>query len=104
MSDSESCNSRNSSGEELSDHEDAVEQSSVVQPYMYEPPAESDYHEEETDEDGIPRATLEARFNKTLATSSWYGYACIVCLYCNILSTADAKSFAHFVHTTTHTY
>jgi hypothetical protein len=36
-----------------------VEQSSVVQPYQFEPVA-SDYEEDETDEDGILRETLEA--------------------------------------------
>ena len=49
-----------------------VEQSSVVQPYQFEPVADSDYEEDETDEDGILRETLEARFTKTVAVSSWY--------------------------------
>ncbi len=67
MSDSESLVSQTET-EESTDHEDVVEQSSVVQPYQYEPVADSDYEEEETDEDGIMR---EARFNKNVAVSSW---------------------------------
>ena len=86
MSDSESSSSGNSSREELSGHEDIVQQSSVVQPYMYEPSAENDYHEEETDEDGIQRATLEAGFNKTLPTSSWCVCGYMARFQCNILS------------------
>ncbi len=68
MSDSESLVSET---EESTDFEDVVEQSSVVQPYQYEPVADSDYEEEETDEDGIMREVLEARFNKNVAVSSW---------------------------------
>ena len=30
-----------------------------------------DYEEDETDEEGILRETLEARFTKTIAVSSW---------------------------------
>ena len=68
MSDSESLVSET---EQSTDFEDVVEQSSVVQPYQYEPVADSDYEEEETDEDGIMREVLEARFNKNVAVSSW---------------------------------
>ncbi len=70
MSDSESLVSQTET-EESTDFEDVVEQSSVVQPYQYEPVADSDYEEEETDEDGIMREVLEARFNKNVAVSSW---------------------------------
>ena len=70
MSDSESNGSRTES-EESTDHEDVAEQSSVVQPYMFEPDATSDYEENQTDEDGILRETLEARFHKTVAITSW---------------------------------
>ena len=68
MSDSESLVSQTET-EESTDHEDVVEQ--YVQPYQYEPVADSDYKEEETDEDGIMREVLEARFNKNVAVSSW---------------------------------
>ena len=44
---------------------------SLVQPYQFEPVADSDYEEDERDEDGILRETLEARFTKTVAVSSW---------------------------------
>ena len=37
----------------------------------FEPVADGDYEEEETDEDGILRETFEARFKKTIAVSSW---------------------------------
>jgi hypothetical protein len=70
MSDNESIESQTDS-EQSTDHEDVVEQSSVVQPYQFEPVADSDYEEEETDEDGILREQLEARFNKTVPLSSW---------------------------------
>ena len=70
MSDSESFESQTDT-EQSTDNEDAVEQSSVVQPYQFEPVAESDYEEDETDEEGILRETLEARFKKTIAVSSW---------------------------------
>ena len=70
MSDSESFESQTDT-EQSTDNEDVVEQSSVVQPYQFEPFAESDYEEDETDEDGILRETLEARFKKTIAVSSW---------------------------------
>ena len=70
MSDSESFESQTDT-EQSTDNEDVVEQSSVVQPYQFEPVAESDYEEDETDEDGILRETLEARFKKTIAFSSW---------------------------------
>ncbi len=70
MSDSESLQSQTDT-EQSTDNEDVVEQSSVVQPYQFEPVAESDYEEDETDEDGILRETLEARFKKTVAVSSW---------------------------------
>ena len=70
MSDSESIESQTDT-EQFTDNEDIVEQCSVVQPYQFEPVADSDYEEEETDEDGILRETLEARFKKTIAVSSW---------------------------------
>ena len=70
MSDSESFESQTDT-EQSTDNEDVVEQSSVVQPYQFEPVAESDYEEDETDEDGILRETLEARCKKTIAVSSW---------------------------------
>ena len=70
MSDSESLQSRTDT-EQSTDNEGVVEQSSVVQPYQFEPVAESDYEEDETDEDGILRETVEARFKKTVAVSSW---------------------------------
>ena len=38
-------------------------------PQQFEPVADSDYEEDETDENGIVRETLEARFTKTLAVS-----------------------------------
>ena len=58
MSDSESFESQTDT-EQSTDNEDVVEQSSVVQPYQFDPVAESDYEEDETDEDGILRETLE---------------------------------------------
>jgi hypothetical protein len=70
MSDNESIESQTDS-EQSTDHEDVVELSSVVQPYQFEPVADSDYEEEETDEDGILREQLEARFYKTVPLSSW---------------------------------
>ena len=70
MSDSESIESQTDT-EQFTDNEDIVERCSVVQPYQLEPVADSDYEEEETDEDGILRETLEARFKKTIAVSSW---------------------------------
>ena len=70
MSDSESFESQTDT-ERSTDNQDVIEQSSVVQPYQFEPLAESDYEEDETDEDGILRETLEARFKKTIAVSSW---------------------------------
>ena len=53
------------------DNEDIAEQSSVVQPYQFEPVADSDYEEDQTDEGGILRETLEARFMKNVAVNSW---------------------------------
>ena len=70
MSDSESIASQ-TDAEQSTGNEDIVEQCSVVQPYQFEPVADSDYEEDETDEDGILRETLEARFKKTIAVSSW---------------------------------
>ena len=58
MSDSESFESQTDT-EQSTDNEDVVEQSSVLQPYQFDPVAESDYEEDETDEDGILRETLE---------------------------------------------
>jgi hypothetical protein len=68
MSDNESFRSQTDT-EQSTDNEDVVEQSSV-QPYQFEPVADSDYDEDERD-DGILRETLEARFTKTVAVSSW---------------------------------
>jgi hypothetical protein len=69
MSDSESFESHTDT-EQSTDNEDVVEpQSSVLQPYQFEPVADiatNDYEEDETGEDG-----LEARFTKTVAVSSW---------------------------------
>lgn len=73
MSDNESLSSQTES-EEWSDNQDVVEQSSVVQPYRFEPVADNDYEEQEADEDGILREAIEARFNKTVAVTSWYVY------------------------------
>ena len=70
MSDSESIESQTDT-EQSTDNKDIVEQCSVVQPYQFEPVADSEYEEEETDKDGILRETLEARFKKTIAVSSW---------------------------------
>ena len=70
MSDNESFRSQTDTGQST-DNEDVAEQSSVVQPYQFEPVADSDYEEDERDEDGILRETLEARFTKTIAVSSW---------------------------------
>ena len=46
MSDSESFESQTDT-EQSTNNEDVVEQSSVVQPYQFEPVAESDYEEDE---------------------------------------------------------
>ena len=70
MSDNESFESQTET-EGSTDNEDIAEQSSVVQAYQFEPVADSDYQEEQTDEDGIPRETLEARFTKNVAVDSW---------------------------------
>ena len=68
MSDSESLESQTDteqltvveqSSVEQSSVDYVVEQSSVVQPYQFEPVADSDYEEDETDEDGILRESLE---------------------------------------------
>ena len=52
-------------------NEDITEQSSVVQPYQFEPVADNDYEEDQTDGDGILCETLEARFKKNVAVNSW---------------------------------
>ena len=70
MSDNESFESQTDT-EGSTDNEDIAEQSSVVQPYKFEPVADSDYEEDQTDEDGILRETLEARFKKNVAVNSW---------------------------------
>lgn len=70
MSDNESFESQTET-EGSTDNEDIAEQSSVVQPYQFEPVADSDYEEDQTDEDGILRETLEARFKKNVAVNSW---------------------------------
>ena len=69
MSDNESFESQ--TDKKLIDNEDIAEQSSVVQPYQFEPVADSDYEEDQADEDGIARETLEARFKKNVAVDSW---------------------------------
>ena len=69
MSDNESFESHTDT-EESTDNEDIAEQSSVVQPYQFEPVADSDYEEDQTDEDGILPSTLEARFKKDVAVNS----------------------------------
>ena len=46
------------------DNEDIAEQSSVVQPYQFQPVADSDYKEDQRDKDGILHETLEVRFKK----------------------------------------
>ena len=53
------------------DNEHIAEQSSLVQPYQFEPVGDNDYEEDQTDEDGILRETLEARFKKNVAVNSW---------------------------------
>ena len=60
MSDSESLESQTESEVSI-DHEDMAKQSSVVQPYQFEPLADNEYEEQETDEDCISRADLQAR-------------------------------------------
>ena len=69
MFDNESFESQTET--EGSTDEDIAEQSSVVQPYQFEPVGDSDYEEDQTDEDGILRETLEARFKKNVAVNSW---------------------------------
>jgi hypothetical protein len=69
MSNNESFDSQTKT--EGSTDEDIVEQSSVVQPYLFEPVTDSDYEEDQTDEDGVLRETLEATFNKNVAVNSW---------------------------------
>ena len=64
MSDNESFQSQ-------TDTEGSTEQSSVVQPYQFEPVTDSDYEEDQMDEDGILRETLVARFKKNVAVNSW---------------------------------
>ena len=70
MSDNESFESHIET-ERSTDNEDIVEQSSVVQPNQFEPVADSDSEEDQTDEDGLLRETLEARFTKNVAVNSW---------------------------------
>ena len=70
MSDNESFESQTET-EGSTDNEDIAEQSFVVQPYQFEPVADSDYEEDQTDEDEILRETLEARFKKNVAVNSW---------------------------------
>jgi hypothetical protein len=70
MSNNESFDSQTKT-EGSTDNEDIVEQSSVVQPYQFEPVADSDNEEDKTDKDGILRETLEVRFNKNVAVNSW---------------------------------
>ena len=63
MSDNESFKSQTET-EGSTDNEDIAEQSSVVQPYQFEPVADGDYEADQTDEDGILPETLEVRFKK----------------------------------------
>ena len=68
MFDNESLESQTET-EGSTDNEDIAEQSSVVQPYQFEqfePVGDSDYEEDQTDEDGILRETLEARFTRKM--------------------------------------
>ena len=60
MSNSESIETQTDT-EQSTDNEDIVEQCSVVQSYQFEPVADSDYKEGETDEDGILPETLGAK-------------------------------------------
>ena len=69
MFDNESFESQTET--EGSADEDIAEQSSVVQPYQFQPVRDSDYEEDQTDEDGILRDTLEASFMKNVAVNSW---------------------------------
>ena len=72
MFDNESSNHRQrQKGQQTTDNKDIAEQSSVVQPYQFEPVGDSDYEEDQTDKDGILRETLEARFKKNVAVNSW---------------------------------
>ena len=70
MFDNESFKSQTET-EGSTDNEDIAEQSSVVQPYRFEPVGGNDHHEVQTDEDGILRETLEARFKRNAAVNSW---------------------------------
>ena len=70
MSDSKRFESQTDT-EGSTDNKDIAEQSSVVQLYRFEPVADSDYEEDQTDEDGILRETLEARFKKNVVVNSW---------------------------------
>ena len=68
MSDNESFESQTDI-EGSTDNEDIAEQLPVVLPHQFEPVADS-YYEDQTDEDGILREILEARFKKNVAVNS----------------------------------
>ena len=70
MSDNKSFESQTETEGSI-DNEDIAEQSSVAQPYQFEPVTDSDYEEDQTDEDGILRETLEGRFKNNVAVNSW---------------------------------
>ena len=57
MSDNESFESQTDT-ERSTHNEDIAEQLSVAQPYRFEPVADGDYEEDNTDEDGIPRLII----------------------------------------------
>jgi hypothetical protein len=78
MSDNESFESQTET-EGSTDNEDITEQSSVVQLYQFEPVADSDYEEDQTDKDGILRETLEAK--KNVAVNSYISKVIKVILY-----------------------
>ena len=71
MFDNESFESQTET--EGSTDEDIAEQSSVVQPYQFQPVGVTTKtnEDDQTDEDGILRETLEARFKKNVAVNSW---------------------------------
>lgn len=74
MSDSESSSTASSSSEYLSSEEDIGEQSSITRAYQDEPLArdqDADDGGDEVDEDGIQRATLEARFEGDIPVDEW---------------------------------
>ena len=57
MSENESFESQTDT-ERSTHNEDIAEQSSVAQPHGFEPVSDSDYEQDNSDEDGIPRLTI----------------------------------------------